>query len=247
MRPLSLTFVGSGDAFSSGGRLQSGIFIDSQAGGLLLDCGTTLLAGLNRTDLNSEQIDSIAITHLHGDHFGGIPFLLLDALYVQKRLKPLEIIGPAGIEERIKKTCQALYPGALDGPFPFAINYQVLNQNRPIKCDHFAIKAFEVNHGGNSNAWALRIEIDSRVIAYSGDTCWTENLIDLAEGSQLFICECCNFAEPSPAHLDYKTLEKHLPDLKSEKIILTHTGPEMDLHRQQISPEIAYDGLKLTL
>ncbi len=247
MNPLSLTFLGSGDAFSSGGRLQSGIFIDSQAGGLLLDCGSTLLTGLNRAGLNTDQIDSVAISHLHGDHFGGIPFLLLDALFVRKRQKSLEIIGPIGTEERVLKTCNALYPGALDGPFPFAINYSVLDRSRPIKTDQFIISATEVNHGGSSDALALRVEVDERTIAYSGDTCWTDNLITLAEGSQLFICECCNFADPSPAHLDYKTLEKHLAELDSERIILTHTGPQIDLNRQHIKLEIAHDGLKLEL
>ena len=129
---LSLTFVGSGDAFSSGGRLQSGIFVESQTHGLLLDCGATLLAGLQRCSLNTNQIDAVVISHLHGDHFCGIPFLLLDALFVSKRSKPLQIFGPVGTKERIEEICRALYPGALDGPFPFSIDYHILDYQKII-------------------------------------------------------------------------------------------------------------------
>lgn len=247
MVPLNLTFVGSGDAFSSGGRLQSGVFIESQSCGLLLDCGATLLTGLQRCNLKSNQIDAVAISHLHGDHFGGIPFLLLDALFVNKREKPLHIFGPPGIESRVIAACNAFYPGALDGPFPFRVEYHVLNHQKVTTHDSFTISTFAVSHGQKSAANALRIEIVGRTIAYSGDTNWNNNLIALAKGSDLFICECCNYDEPSPGHLDYLTLKKHLPDLTAQRIILTHTGPMIDKNRQSIELEIASDGLQLQL
>lgn len=247
MKPLGLTFIGSGDAFSSGGRLQSGIFIKTQQGGLLLDCGATVLAALQRCGLDSNQIDVVAVSHLHGDHFGGIPFLLLDALFAQKRKKPLSIIGPVGIKERVSDLCRNLYQGALDGPFPFAVNYQYLDLQQPSNHVFFTLSTFAACHGQHSSACALRIEIAGRTIAYSGDTAWTDSLIELAKGSDLFICECCNYDERSPAHLDYLTLKQHLPELGSPRIILTHTGPSIDKNRQLIELEIASDGLHLQL
>jgi ribonuclease BN (tRNA processing enzyme) len=246
MSPLNLTFVGSGDAFSSGGRLQSGIFIASQDQGLLLDCGATLLVGLQRCGLSTNQIDSVAISHLHGDHFCGIPFLLLDALFISKREKPLHIFGPPGIENRVREACRVLYPGALDGPFPFSVEYHLLDKNNSTTHTGFNITTYAVSHGKNP-ANALRIEMAGRIIAYSGDTKWTDSLISLAKGSDLFICECCNYAESSPAHLDYLTLTKHLAKLETSRIILTHTGPMIDLNRKDIALEIATDGLKLQL
>jgi ribonuclease BN (tRNA processing enzyme) len=247
MLPLTLTFIGSGDAFSSGGRLQSGIFIESQTCGLLLDCGATLLTGLQRCNLNTNQIDAVAISHLHGDHFGGIPFLLLDALFINKRAKPLHIFGPPETESRVISACDAFYPGALDGPFPFPVEYHVLNDQTITTHDPFAISTFAVSHGQKSTASALRVEIAGRTIAYSGDTSWNNNLIELARGSDLFICECCNYEEKSPGHLDYLTLKKHVPDLATNRIILTHTGPMIDKNRRSIKLEIASDGLQLQL
>ncbi len=247
MLPLSLTFIGSGDAFSSGGRLQSGIFIESQQQGLLLDCGATLLAGLHRCQLNTSQIDVVAISHLHGDHFCGIPFLLLDALFVQKRIKPLHIYGPPETESRINEACRAFYPGALDGPFPFDIKYHLLDFNKSSQLADLRISTFAVNHSRHSIAYGLRVEIAGRIISYSGDTKWDDSLIGLAEGSDIFICECCDYDKPSPGHLDYLSLQQHLPELTTSRIILTHTGPSIDANRSLIDLEIAHDGLQLQL
>lgn len=247
MGPLTLTFVGSGDAFSSGARLQSGILIEVQGRGLLLDCGATLLTGLQRCGLSTSQIDAVAITHLHGDHFGGLPFLLLDALFVSKRQKPLQIFGPPDTQQRVAAACRAFYPGALDGPFPFAVEYHPLAQGQTCSADFFSIAPFAANHGLHSAACALRIEIAGRTIAYSGDTAWHQALPELASGSDLFICECCNYAEPIPGHLDYLTLKQHLSELKAARIILTHTGPMIDQNRASIELEIASDGLQLQL
>jgi ribonuclease BN (tRNA processing enzyme) len=247
MPPLNLTFVGSGDAFSSGGRLQSGIFIESQTHGLLLDCGATLLSGLQRCGLSTDQIDSVAISHLHGDHFGGIPFLLLDALFVGKRLKPLHILGPPGTEERVAELCRALYPGSLEGPLPFALEYHILDHRESTTREDFSLTAFAATHGQHSAPCSLRVEIAGRTIAYSGDTEWDNCLIELAQGSDLFICECCNYDEPGPGHLDYLTLTQHLDELATARIILTHTGPMIDKNRHAINLEIASDGLKLQL
>ena len=247
MTPLNLTFIGSGDAFSSGGRLQSGIFIEKQTHGLLLDCGATLLTGLQRCGLSSNQIDSIAISHLHGDHFCGIPFLFLDALYVSNRIKPLHIFGPPDTERRVIDACRVFYPGALDGPFPFTVEYHVLENKKTTSHDFFTISTFAVSHGRHSVASALKVEIAGRTIAYSGDTQWNDSLIEVAKGSDLFICECLSYNEPNPGHLDYLTLKQHLIDLETDRIILTHTGPAIDQNRQLIDLEIAHDGLQLQL
>jgi ribonuclease BN (tRNA processing enzyme) len=244
---LHLTFVGSGDAFSSGGRLQSGILLATRDQGLLLDCGVTLLTGLQACNLTSEQIDRILVSHLHGDHFGGIPFLLLDALFVQKRCKPLNIFGPAGLEERIAETCHNFYPGALDGPLPFVVNYHVLTPSETTVAESLQISTFSAHHGQHAAACSLRIELAGRIIAYSGDTEWHPGLVDLANGSDLFICECCTYDNHLPGHLDYLTLCRHLGEFDTQRLILTHLGPQIDAHREKIDLEIAHDGLQIQL
>ena len=241
-----LTFLGSGDAFSSGGRLQSGILIETVEGGLLLDCGVTVLAALQNCRLSSESIDAVVISHLHGDHFGGLPFLLLEALFVTKRTKPLHIIGPPGIEEGTVSLCRILYPGALDGPFQFRIDYSLLGQE-PLDHDFFQVRGLRASHGQHAAAHSLRVAVGGREIAYTGDTEWTQDLIPLAKDADLLICECCNFDEPGPAHLDYRTLERERSKLETPRIILTHTGPAIHAHADEIPLEIAHDGMQVQL
>lgn len=247
MAALSLTFVGSGDAFSSAGRLQSAIHLESHSGGLLLDCGSTLLAGLQRCAIDTDRIDAVAISHLHGDHFGGIPYLLLDALFVRKRARPLLVIGPEGTEERISALCRLLYPGALDAPLPFAVEYRELKPGESTAGTFFTLNLYPARHGQHAAAGSLRLTLDGRTIAYSGDTEWTPALIELADGSDLLICECCSFTPESPGHLDYQTISRHLTELNSRRIILTHTGASIDEYRPRIDLEIARDGLRLEL
>src|SRR5882724_4786828 len=73
-----VTVLGSGDAFGSGGRLNSAYLVESPGATFMVDCGTTVLQGLKRSGVDPARIDFICLSHLHGDHFGGVPFLFMD-------------------------------------------------------------------------------------------------------------------------------------------------------------------------
>ena len=60
----------------------------SAASTFLIDCGTTTLIGMRRLGLDPNDIDMVCVTHLHGDHFGGLPWLLIDAQYVSEPHAP---------------------------------------------------------------------------------------------------------------------------------------------------------------
>src|SRR5690606_5735667 len=94
--PVSIQILGSGDAFGSGGNFQTSFLVSGQDFHFLIDCGATALISMKRYYVSPSLIDTILLTHLHGDHFSGISFFLLDAFYVQKRTDPLHIIGPEG-------------------------------------------------------------------------------------------------------------------------------------------------------
>ena len=80
---MRLTIVGSGDAFGSGGRFNTCFWLETAKGTLLVDCGASSLVALKARGLDHARIDGIILSHLHGDHFGGLPFLLLDAQFPQ--------------------------------------------------------------------------------------------------------------------------------------------------------------------
>ncbi len=80
---MRVTTVGSGDAFGSGGRFQTCIALAAHSAdvpSVLLDCGATSLTALRQQQIDLNQIEAVLVTHLHGDHFGGLPFLVLGAV-----------------------------------------------------------------------------------------------------------------------------------------------------------------------
>jgi ribonuclease BN (tRNA processing enzyme) len=102
-----VVFVGTGDAFGSGGRRNSAILVRDRGKTLLLDCGPTTLGGLKTLGIDPLELDAIALSHFHGDHIAGVPFVLLDYLYEHPRKKPLELLGPPGVAERVAQLTRA--------------------------------------------------------------------------------------------------------------------------------------------
>ena len=82
---MRLTIVGSGDAFGSGGRFNTCFHLAAVGRNFLIDCGASTHVALRVRDIDPNTVDAIVLSHLHGDHFGGIPFILIDAQYLGRR------------------------------------------------------------------------------------------------------------------------------------------------------------------
>lgn len=244
---VRLTFVGSGDAFASGGRFQACLHLEADGTEpLLLDCGATALVALKRLSIDPAGIGHIALSHLHGDHFAGLPWLILDGQFA-KRTRPLEILGPTGTEERFNRAFEALYPGAPDAERQFETRIREFTEREPHDFGSARITAYPVIHTPGTMPHALRLEYGGKVIAYSGDTEWTDTLPELAAKADLLVCECNFFDTQAPGHLDYRTLERHLPELDCERIVLTHMSEEMLDHLTEVEFEAAADGAVIEL
>jgi ribonuclease BN (tRNA processing enzyme) len=241
MSRVRLRFVGCGDAFASGGRFQACLHLDGGEEPLLIDCGASSLVALKRERIDPGSIGWIALSHLHGDHFGGVPWLILHGQF-HHRNRTLTIAGPPGTEERIVATFEALYPGATTAERPFEIRFTELAKTMPTPVGPATITPFEVEHGGGAPPYALRIEYGGKVIAYSGDTEWTEALIDVAKGADLFVCECNFFDKEVPGHLNYRTLMEKRPQLGCERLVLTHMSDDMLARLDELEVETAADG-----
>lgn len=239
---VSIRCVGTGDAFGSGGRLNSCFHLAVGSEQLLLDCGCSSLIGLQRCGIDPAGIDSIVISHLHGDHFGGIPFLLLQGKYVSRRQRPLTLIGPQGLQQQVEAACEALYPGAIGADLGFPLIYRQLDPATELTQQGFSIACYQVKHGSSQHVYGVRIEVAGKKISYSGDTEWTENLIALADGSDLLIVECFAYDQSPPAHLDYQTLLRRRADLNCKRLVLTHLGADMFLPRAALQFTVVNDG-----
>ena len=95
---VTVTFVGCGDAFGSGGRFNTCIMVDGADIRFTIDFGASSLVALNKLGISHNSIDAVLLTHMRGDHFGGLPFMLLDAMFGARRKRPLTIAGPKNLE-----------------------------------------------------------------------------------------------------------------------------------------------------
>lgn len=243
---MRLRFLGTGDAFGSGGRMQTCMLIDADEGRYLLDCGATSLTALKAAAVDPNTIDAVLVTHLHGDHFGGLPFLLLDGRF-SKRTRPLVIAGPPGIADRVVKTMDLLFPGSFAAPRRFEVEFRELAEREPAAVGALQVQPFEVIHGSGAPPYAYRIVVDGRTIAYSGDTEWTDTLVDVAAGADLFVCEAYSADRAVRNHLDYATLAARRASLRCARLIVTHMGPDMLARVGELPVESAYDGLDVAL
>src|ERR1700740_1704135 len=131
MTSVRLRFLGSGDAFASGGRLQACLQLEGAGEPLLIDCGATALVSLKRERLDAAAVGCVVLSHLHGDPFAGVPWLILDGQFAG-RSAALVIAGPAETRERLEGTFEALYPGTMSGGGSFAIRIVEMEERGPV-------------------------------------------------------------------------------------------------------------------
>ncbi|HUG06755.1 MAG TPA: MBL fold metallo-hydrolase, partial [Candidatus Limnocylindria bacterium] len=120
-------FIGSGDSFGSGGRFQTCILVDADGYRFLIDCGATSLVALKRSGVDPGSIDAVLLTHFHGDHSGGVPYLILDGQF-GKRERPLLIAGPPGVRERMTAVFEAALPTSSRTKQRFGVSYLELGE-----------------------------------------------------------------------------------------------------------------------
>jgi len=243
MPAVTVTFVGTGDAFGSGGRLNTCILVDGPSGRITLDFGATSLIGLRRMRIDPNSIDTILLTHLHGDHCAGIPFLLLDAMLGSKRTEPLTIAGPTGIEAHLKQLQAVLFPGSLVMQPRFSLTYIEIDPQSEIELSGLSVRAAEARHTRETNPLALRIQLGDRSIAYTGDGEFTESLAQFVAGVDLLIAESYFYNKPVRWHLNYPDIAR----LHAKRVILTHMHTDMLQHVDAVPEECAYDGYVVTV
>jgi ribonuclease BN (tRNA processing enzyme) len=240
-------FVGTSDAFGAGGRRQSAVLVRGSSGTLLMDCGATTNSGLAELGVDRNEIDTVLVSHFHGDHFGGIPLLLFGALYQDERRHPLEIAGPPDVEARVRQLATALGHDLSEREWTFPIRFTELHPGTDHEIGPATISAFATRHQLEAHPHGYRISLGERSLVYSGDTGWFDELPRLAAGADLFVCECTLHHERLDFHLSLDQLTEHRDEFDVGSMLLTHLGREMATLRGQCELETADDGLLVKL
>ena len=241
---MRLRFLGSGDAFGSGGRFNTCFHLErAQHGNVLIDCGASSMIAIRKWGVDPNGISTILVSHLHGDHFGGLPTFLIDAQLISRRTAPLVIAGPPGLGERLAIVMEAFFAGSTKIRQKYAYEIRELELHQRADVNGLSVTPYLMKHFSGAPSYALRIETEGKVLTYSGDTEWTEELIPAGHDADLFICEAYFFDKVMKYHIDYTTLLKHLGEIAAKRTIVTHMSAELLGRQKEITLEAAHDGL----
>jgi ribonuclease BN (tRNA processing enzyme) len=219
---VELTFLGSANAFAAQGRYWSSFIVD---GKYVFDAPPTLLPHLKQLGVSLPDIEVIFITHQHGDHFVGLPFLMLEYVYMTERTKDLTIVGPPGCEEWLEDFAERVYPHILRDA-GYKRTYVEADPGREQQAGDLTFEAYPMNHvrdNGGAGAFGYRVRIGDKTVAYTGDTMFCEEAVKLGEGADVYVVDCTYTEGCGPEHMgleDVKTIRKRLPP--ETAIILTH-------------------------
>lgn len=245
---MRLTVVGSGDAFCSGGRGTTCFHVEADGFRMAIDYGASAQLGCKSLGLKVEELDVVVLSHLHGDHFAGLPFLILDGQLGTRRDKPLRIFGPPGTQARLHVVMEALYPGITGNRWRFDWSVEEVAPGMPVPVGPFTLATAEVLHSSGAPSTAVRFEGQGKTLAYSGDTAWTPVLFEVARDADLFICECYRFDGAPTGHMAYETIAANRHGFSARQMMLTHMSDDMWAHRDQVDGSrflVARDGLVL--
>jgi len=238
MAGITARFIGSGDAFGSGGRLQTCILINAPDIRFAIDFGATSLVGLRQQNIDPNSIDAILLTHLHGDHCAGVPFFLLDAMLGSKRTKPLAILGPRNTRTHLQRLQDTLFPGSHTMEPKFVLEFAEVMPDQTLDFLNLMVTATEARHTKETNPLALRIRVGDKTVAYTGDGEYTEALNALVSGADLLIAECYFHSKSVKWHLNYPDIMR----LSAKQVVLTHMHTDMLAHVDDVPENCAYDG-----
>jgi len=244
---VEVRFLGTGDAFGAGGKRQAAIFVRAQGSrlGLLLDAGPGCHTALRAEGLTSDDLGAVVLSHFHGDHYGGIPFLELDAMR-SGRTEPLPVIAPPGARERLAALRECLYR---DLPLRFgeeiteALPGETIGL--PATLGGGSARALGALHQPEAWAFSWKLELGGRTVVYSGDTAFSDELISESAAADLLIHECTSL-EALPGHTSHRELEEAAPRITARRVLLVHTGEDV-LGAAGLAFERAHDGLRVVV
>ncbi len=246
---VAVTVLGSADAFASGGRAQAGYLVQGGGKNFMLEAGPGLLGALKKAGVSPAALDYVIISHLHGDHFAGLPFLLLEYMYESPLRKTVVIAGPPKLERRTWTLMRTMFPRVDVATAQRRIKFMVLKPGQRARLGKAArLSAIRSPHTSPDISLSLRLETAGRTIVFSGDTGWNEELIRFSDGADLMICECTYYeSNHKQSHINYLKLRDNRARFRVGRMLLTHLGSEVLRHRSDIDMEMAFDGMKVEL
>lgn len=225
MTHLDLRFVGTGNAFAPEGLCWNGFLANDR---YLFEAPPQALMSLNRLGVNANELEAVVLSHHHGDHFLGLPFLILHWKY-QGRTAPVRIVGPPGTEQLTRDIGNRVYPGLFE--ITYDIEWVVAEPGKKISVGALELEPVAVKHDTRldlSLGYAARL--GGRRFAYTGDSAICDAVLDLARGAEVLVSECASRDGKIDIHMN---LLDDIPRVQAAlgpdaQLLLTHLGPGVD-------------------
>lgn len=224
MAALDFAFVGTGNAFAPGGLCWNGFLVDAR---FLFEAPPQALQSLNRLGVDANDLDAVILSHHHGDHFLGLPFLLLHWKYFG-RARPATIVGPPGTRDLATGIARTVYPGVFD--IHYELRWVELADGESVQLGDLELQALAVRHDTRlSLNLGYVARLGGRTFAYTGDTGFCDALLVMAKAAEVLVSECSSFADPVPIHLNLRDDIPRLRDAMAPnaQLLLTHLSPAL--------------------
>jgi len=227
MPSLTVTILGSGTCVPSLKRSACAVLIELNHQKVLLDCGPGTMRRLLEVGVAIFDLTHLGFSHLHPDHTGELVPLLFATKYPDsnQRQKPLTIFAGQGFKA-FYQGLQSVYGRWIELP-PDLLRLTELPVNKPatMAMDHFTLQSMPVEHNPESVAFRINSP-DGKAVVYSGDTDFSADLVRLARGADLLICECAfPDAAKVPGHLSPSIAGEIAHSAEVAQLVLTHFYP----------------------
>ena len=239
---MKLTILGSGTVVPSGSRNSAGYFVELPDARIMMDCGAGTVHALARFGLPWEQMTHLFISHFHVDHIGELASLLFAFRYGMKtnRSEPFTIIGPLGLDRVIDGLKMAFGPKHFEAKFPVNLRTITPGERLELGSDS-TLSVAKTPH--TQESLAVRIESRGRVLCYTGDTDYSEQLAGFFTKADVLISEC-SLREPREGvrHLSVRQAARLAAKSEVAKLIVTHFYFEVDETELKAELEREYPG-----
>ena len=227
---MKLIVLGSGTSIPHPKRASTAHWLETERGTLLLDISADAPHRMAEEGLDWVGLDAIWISHFHLDHCGGLaPYLfgMRSTPQAQQRRKPLNIYAGVGFERILKAFDDANNYRLFSQPFP--VNVIELQPGAEFEIlPELTAKTFSTPHTPESLAVRLTTSA-GRVLVYTSDTGYAEELAEFAKGADLLVMECSFFEhKPVKTHLELSDALQLARTSAPRKLLLTHLYSEWD-------------------
>jgi ribonuclease BN (tRNA processing enzyme) len=230
---MKIILLGTGTTLPQKNRNAAGLLIQIHENLLLFDCGNGILRQIEWAGRDFTKIKQIFISHLHADHISDLP-ILLKAILMQGELTNIQIYGPSTIKRRIEVWFTEIYPYL--NKILKKIEVQEFD-NQLIQKNEWKIQVFPVKHG--IEAYGFRIIADNKLVVYSGDTGFCEELIEAAKNADLLIHECSFPTQfGKEGHTTPLEIGQIAKQAEVKKLVLTHFYPTCNGREQEMLNDV---------